>query len=180
MITIISATNRQNSNTLILAQYVKDLLQTKTTEEVCLLSLTELTENTFSSAMYSKNTISPQIAEIEDEKMIPAQKFIFVVPEYNGGFPGVLKHFVDALSIRDRNRVFKGKKGGLIGISTGRAGNLRGIDHFSTILNYLSVSVFPNLLPISVFNTLLDAEKNLAHEPTQKVLDAYLTDFLAF
>lgn len=180
MITIISATNRQNSNTFILSKYVKDLLQTKTEEEICLLSLTELAENTFSSAMYSKNTISPQIAQIEDEKMIPAQKFIFVIPEYNGGFPGALKHFIDALSIRDRNRVFKGKKAGLLGISTGRAGNLRGIDHFSAILHYLGVLVFPNLLPVSVFNTLLDAEKKMTHEPTHNVLDAYITDFLQF
>lgn len=180
MITIIAATNRPNSNTLILAQYVKGLLTTKTTEEVSLLSLTELNENTFTNAMYNKNTISPQIAQIEDDKMIPAQKFIFVIPEYNGSYPGVLKHFIDALSIRDRNRVFKGKKAGLLGISTGRAGNLRGIDHFSGVLNYLNMTVFPNLLPVSVFNTLLDSEKKLTHEPTQNVLAAYVTDFLAF
>lgn len=180
MITIIASTNRPNSNTLILAEYVKQLLQSKTTEEIRLLSLTTLESSVFSGEMYSQDTISRQVWQIEDEAMIPAQKFLFVIPEYNGGFPGVLKHFVDTLSIRDRNRVFKGKKAGLIGVSTGRAGNLRGIDHFSTILNYLGVGVFPNLLPVSVFNTLLDTEKKLTHEPTQKVLDTYIANFLQF
>lgn len=165
---------------MILSEYIKGLLQSKTEEEIRLLSLTDLDSNIFSSEMYSQQSISRKVWELEDELIIDAHKFIFVVPEYNGSFPGVLKHFVDALSIRDRNRIFKNKKAGLIGVSSGRAGNLRGIDHFSTILNYLGVAVFPNLLPISVFDSLLDAEKQLTHINTQKVLDTYTTDFLKF
>ncbi len=38
--------------------------------------------------------------KVEEEVLIPAQKFIFILPEYNGTFPGVLKAMIDNTDVR--------------------------------------------------------------------------------
>ncbi len=68
---------------------------------------------------------NPEFSKIETTVLEPAQKFIFVSPEYNGSIPGVLKAMFD---ISDVKKTWWGKKALLTGVSTGRAGNLRGMD----------------------------------------------------
>lgn len=65
--------------------------------------------------------------------------WIWVVPEYNGSFPGVVKVFIDALP----REIFKGRRAGLVGLSDGRFGNLRGLDHLSGILHYCGMEISP-------------------------------------
>jgi len=65
--------------------------------------------------------------------------WIWVVPEYNGGFPGVVKVFIDALP----REVFRGRLAALVGVSDGRFGNLRGLDHLSQVLAYCGMQVLP-------------------------------------
>ncbi len=37
----------------------------------------------------------PDFLKMENELLIPTEKFIFIIPEYNGTFPGVLKAMID-------------------------------------------------------------------------------------
>ena len=133
MYTIISGTNRADSNTLKIARQYKELLLRKGVEAQ-LLSLEGLN-------VLDRN---PVFEEIERELLIPAPKFIFISPEYNGSIPGVLKAMFD---ISDIERAWWGKKALLTGVSTGRAGNLRGMEHLTGILNYMKVTVHHNKLP---------------------------------
>jgi NAD(P)H-dependent FMN reductase len=48
--------------------------------------------------------------------------------------PGSLKLFIDACSVREYKQNFKGKKAALVGIASGRAGNLRGMDHLTGVM----------------------------------------------
>ncbi|MEY4934403.1 MAG: hypothetical protein RIS64_762 [Bacteroidota bacterium] len=180
MITIISATDRKNSNSLILAKAYLNCFKNKTKESVQLLSLEDLPDDLFTYKMYDKAQISPAFAELEQEFLIPAKKLFFVIPEYNGSFPGVLKHFIDACSIKSKMAIFKDKKAGMAGVATGRAGNLRGMEHFGSILNYMNVTVLPNRLPYSTFDKLLDEDKNIKDAATLKVLEAHVDEFLKF
>jgi NAD(P)H-dependent FMN reductase len=68
----------------------------------------------------------------------------------------------------------------LVGVSTGRAGNLRGMEHLTNILNYLKINVYHNKLPISRVDTLMDAQGNLTDADTLKVIDWQLEGFLKF
>jgi chromate reductase len=79
-----------------------------------------------------------------------------VSPEYNGSFPGVLKLFLDALSVKDYKKTFSGKRVSLIGVASGRAGNFRGMEHLTGIFNYLNMIVMPNKLPISSVEKVID------------------------
>ena len=89
MITIISGTNRKGSRTLQVANYYLEFLQQKK-EDVHLVSLVGMDVLQRSEALLKTET----------EFLIPSDKFIFVMPEYNGSFPGVLKAFLDNTDIR--------------------------------------------------------------------------------
>ena len=118
---------------------------------------------------------NPAIAELERELLIPAQKILFISPEYNGSIPGVLKCLID---VTDR-KVWQGKKAVLTGISRGRAGNLRGMDHLTGILHYVRMVVHPNKLPISIVDTLFD-QNGMGHAETLRAINNQLDEFIAF
>lgn len=164
--TIISGTNRQPSNTLKIAEAYLELLKERGIEAQ-LLSLVGL------------NTLdrTPELEAVEKKYLIPAQKFIFIVPEYNGSFPGVLKALMDNSDIQ---QAWWGKKALLTGVSTGRAGNLRGMEHLTGVLHYLRMSVYHDKLPISVVNQLLDKEGKLIDPATLKVVQKQLDEFIDF
>ena len=87
-----------------------------------------------------------------DQYVDKAKGYIFVVPDYNGGFPGVLKSFIDASD----PKMWANKKAALVGVSSGRAGALRGMDQLTNVLNYLHVDVFHNKPPMSKIDGLVN------------------------
>ena len=180
MITIISGTDRKDGLTHVLAQHYAEVMQSKTSETVKLYSLQDLPNNLYGAEMYKKDTLTTDFIAIEEEYMIPADKLFFVIPEYNGSFPGILKLFIDACSIRSKMAIFKGKKAGMVGIATGRAGNIRGLEHFTSVMMFMGATVLPNLLPISAFNKLLDADKKITDEGTLKAIEQQIDAFLNF
>ena len=180
MITIISGTDRKDGLTHLLADHYLKVMQAKTQDNVQLFSLEDLPPDLYGPDMYKKDTMSEAFQKVEDELLIPAEKFFFIIPEYNGSFPGILKLFVDAASIRSKMLIFKGKKAGLTGVATGRAGNIRGLEHFSSVLMFMGVAVLPNLLPISSFHKTMDEDKNIIDEGVLKSIDKQIDDFLNF
>jgi len=179
MITIFSSTNRSDSNTEIVARYYHQVFLQKASEEVRFYNLTDLPLDLFHADMYEAGGQSKALAEIQDEFLIPADKFFFVIPEYNGGIPGVLKLMIDAFSIREYKPSFKGKKAGLAGVASGRAGNLRGLDQFTHILSHVGTYVMPDKLPISSIEHLL-TNNQLTDEGTKKAIEAHTEAFLNF
>lgn len=180
MITVISATNRPNSNTRRVAtlahQYFHDLGATDTQ----FLSLEDIPTDFYHAAMYDAAHQSPALGTLQDKFLVPANKFYFVIPEYNGGYPGVLKMFWDACSIRQYQATFHGgKKAGLLGVADGRAGNLRGLEHFAGVLNYLKITVMPNLQPLSQISKTYDSN-GVFDAATSDVVKAHVKQFLDF
>ena len=165
MYTIISGTNRAGSHTEKVAQEYQKVLAAK-----------GIDAQIFSLKGLNVLHRSPEIQKIEVDILIPTKKFIFIVPEYNGSYPGVLKSLIDNSDIRN---VWHFKKALLTGVATGRAGNLRGMDHLADVLHYLKMNVHYNKLPISVINTVLD-EKGRLNKDTLRVVNDQISDFIDF
>lgn len=165
MYTIISGTHRIGSHTEKVADEYKRILQSKNID-AGILTLENM----------DVLCRTPAFLKIENEILIPTQKFIFIVPEYNGTFPGVLKAMIDNTDI---TKVWYHKKALLTGLSTGRAGNLRGMDHLAASLHYLKMNVHHNKLPISVIDKVMDINGRL-NEETLKVIDEQLSEFIKF
>jgi chromate reductase, NAD(P)H dehydrogenase (quinone) len=180
MITIISATNRPNSKTLKVAEAVLEIFKAQGAQAVELLNLEDLPADAFNPNMYSPEGQSLALGALQDKYIVPARKFFFVIPEYNGSYPGVLKFFWDACSIRKYKESFGGgKKAALLGIADGRAGNLRGIEHFAGGLHYLKIAILPNLQPLAQISKQFDANGKL-NEETHKAIAAQVAQFLEF
>lgn len=137
-ITIVSTTSRNGSKTLELSHFVQSLFLKKGIE-VKILDLRDLPEDFFTSVLY-RSPKSDSFRGIQ-ELVTSTDKFLFIIPEYNCSFPGILKSFVDAL---DFPKSFRGKKGGMIGLSDGTQGATVAMSHFSDILNYLGVTLVPS------------------------------------
>ena len=180
MITIISGTDRKDGLTHILAKHYYQMIQAKYSGKVQFYSLEDLPPDLYGSSMYEKETLTTSFQTIEDEYLIPAEKLIFVIPEYNGSFPGILKLFIDACSVRSKMAIFKNKKAALVGVATGRAGNIRGLEHFTSVMMFMGVTVLPTLLPISAFNKMVDEELKIINKNTLNAIDKQIDEFLKF
>lgn len=180
MITVIQATNRPDSNSEFISRHVAELLKRHYQGSTGLLSMVELTQDVLSGVGYEASSLTESLINIQDQRMVPADKFIWILPEYNGSFPGILKLFIDAISVRKYKETFAQKKSLLIGIATGRSGNIRGMDHLSGILMHMNSIVYPRLLPVSRITDLMDDKGNIMHAPTLKTLEEHVKGFLTF
>jgi chromate reductase len=173
MITIIASTNRPASSTLKLAKYYQKLLLNKGAE-ANLLSMAELPPNFIETDMFGSRSAA---FEPIQQLVTNTQKFLFVIPEYNGSFPGILKTFIDACTFPDS---FYDKKAALVGLSSGTYGNVRGVDHFAGICSYLHLHVLPLRLHIPGIRKEMNADGNLFEEKTVKFVDEQVDKFLKF
>ncbi|QJD94765.1 NAD(P)H-dependent oxidoreductase [Mucilaginibacter robiniae] len=173
MVTIIASTNRPESSTLKLSKYYQQLLSNKGVTSN-LFSLEELPANFIQTDMYGQRSNNFQPLQ---QMVTETQKFLFIIPEYNGSFPGVLKTFVDACNFPES---FYDKKAALVGLSSGKYGNIRGIEHFTGVCHYLNMHVMPLKLHIPAIHKELDEQNRLFKEDTIKFVNEQVDKFIKF
>ena len=172
-ILVISSTNRPESNTRIIAEFYCTILKKKAVN-VSFMSLEELPDNFLVSDLYDNR--SDIVENIINNKLRNVEKFVFVIPEYNGGFPGVLKLFIDGVP----PECFHGKKAGLIGLSSGKQGGSRGMDAFTNVLNYLKISVLYAKPKLSGIEKLISENKQLIDDNAIKQLELHAEEMIHF
>ena len=168
--TIISGTNRLNSMSRNLAETYAKLMDEQNYPNQ-LKYLENIPAEAVLDAIYRKG--DNKMRDFAHNIFNESDRLVIIVPEYNASMPGILKLVIDSCD----PSIFKGKKIALIGISSGRAGNIRGLDHVMTVLNYLQSEVYSNKLPISQIYNLMDADKNLADENTIQALKNHIIGF---
>jgi chromate reductase len=173
MLTIISSTNRPGSSTQKVALYYQKRLREKGVE-AGILSMAQLPPNILETDLYGKR--STEFQKIQD-LVTATDKFIFIIPEYNGSFPGALKVFIDACSFP---LSFYDKKAALVGISSGKYGNIRGIDHFTGVCHYVHLNVMALKLHIANIKTEFNEDGDFYKEDTVKFTEEQITKFIAF
>lgn len=119
----------------------------------------------------------PEMIDLEEKYLIPAEKFVFIMPEYNASFPGILKVMIDNSNVK---KCWWYKKAILVGVSDGRAGNLRGIEHMTSILHYMKVHVMYNKVLLSKINDEMDAGGNLKNIATATLIEQQINEFINF
>ncbi len=122
-------------------------------------------------------TRNAEVKQLEETLLIPSEKFVMIMPEYNGSFPGVLKALLDSTDIK---KCWWHKKVLLTGVADGRGGNLRGIEHMTNILHYLKMNVYYDKLPLSRINEEMDAAGTFLHERTIRAIDGQIDGFVQY
>lgn len=173
MISIIASTNRVPSVSLQIANYYSSILSEKGIDNE-VIDLAQLPHDFAFSALYNnsgKNEVFNAIAE----KIKESDKFLFVVPEYNGSFPGVLKTFIDGLPYPNP---IKGKEAALTGISSGPMGTALGLSHLTDILNYLGVFVNPVKVRIPSIEKKFNSTEGITDKFVSDLIEEQLRSFL--
>jgi len=178
MITVISGTNRPGSRTLLFATHYLGQLQSLG-REAQLLDLAEIPFEHYARNMYDPKVMSAELLALQNRFVLDVEKLVIFVPEYNGSYPGALKLFIDGISVNEYPRNFKGKHVALIGIATGRAGNLRGMDHLAASINHMGGWVLPNKLPLSNVEILVDTDGKVTDANTITALESQARQLIA-
>ena len=173
-VSIICGTNRVGSNTSIVAHSIYELIKAKNKSSVYLNIKDLPADFAFNNEIMGQS--SAALDGIIENHVASATHFIFVLPEYNGSFPGVAKSLLDSFSPKKIHN----KRAFLVGVSSGRAGNLRGLEHFTGILNYLRVHVFPFKMAIDQVDKKIDyTQNNFNDEHSLRFLNESIDQFLS-
>ena len=178
MLTIISGTNRRQSMTSKVSQQALHIAHAQGVEAQ-LIDLSTIPNDFIHAEQYSPDTLPVWLKELQAELLIPATHFLFVTPEYNGSFPGYLKLFIDAISVHQLKESFAGKYAAQIGVASGRQGNMRGMDHLSTILNHMNCNVVPGNLPISAISSVIDTDGKM-QEDTKTAIEGKVKQLMTY
>jgi NAD(P)H-dependent FMN reductase len=174
MITIISCTNRKFAISRQISELYQALL-TRAGSDSHILDLQDLPPDFVGSAMY-ENSGSNQAFNQLTELVVNSDKFVFVVPEYNGSFPGVLKAFIDGL---DYPNPFKNKKCALVGLSSGVQGGALALSHLTDILNYLGMHVLALKVRMPGIERIF-SEGVISDKLVLELLDMQVKDLMEF
>lgn len=164
MVTIISGTNRAENNSIKVARAYEQILLEKNMP----VQILDLAKEDF----FTRNE---NFVALEEKYLLGASHFIIVLPEYNGSFPGVLKLLIDNSKV---SAVWWGKKALLAGVSSGRAGNLRGMEHLTGVLLHLRMHVHYDRLPLSGIDDLINADAVLHDADTLAAMQKQIDEFL--
>ncbi|WP_114778700.1 NADPH-dependent FMN reductase [Botryobacter ruber] len=174
MITIISSTNRPASVTRAIADYYATLLQEKG-QECQILDLAALPDDFTTSALYDNSGKNEQFNKLSS-MIKKSEKLVFMVPEYNNSYPGVLKAFIDGL---DYPSPFKNKKAAMVGISSGIQGSGMAMSHLTDVFNYLGMHVLAQKPRLALISKNFDGLK-ITNKLYQELLDEQIEQLIAF
>ncbi|MDR9416195.1 MAG: NAD(P)H-dependent oxidoreductase [Gracilimonas sp.] len=170
---IISGTDRPNSNALKVSNYVRTLYsENGVNAEV--ISLEDFPLKDVVGGPYGKKL--PSIEKFR-EPIIKADGLVFVIPEYNGSYPGILKVFIDYLPFPE---AFEKMPMAFIGESAGAFGALRSVEQFQMVANYRNALQFPERVFIPRVNKEFEEGKGLADSFKQKLLNSQIQNFIKF
>jgi chromate reductase, NAD(P)H dehydrogenase (quinone) len=139
MIKIIVGTNRPSSVSKQIALQYQEIL-TSLNQQSEIIDLQELPDDFLFTALYEYNGKNEEYNIIHN-KVKEGNKYVFIVPEYNGSFPGILKAFIDGMNYPNS---FRNKKCALVGLSSGVGGGGLALSHLTDIFHYLGMHVLAN------------------------------------
>ena len=134
-IVIIVGTNRPNSMSRKIADYYQNILNQLDAASI-ILDLVNLPHDFTVSALY-ENTGKNEDFNGLRSLLEKTDKFVFIVPEYNGSYPGVLKAFIDGLPYPNS---FSNKKAALVGLSSNMQGASLALSHLNDVFSYLGMN----------------------------------------
>lgn len=173
LIEIIAGTNRPGSNTLkvahIIEKYYKDL-----GVDVRILSLELMPPEIFSPTSYADK---PEGWSKITDRILAADGLHIITPEYNGGFPGVLKYFIDMLPFPES---FEHRCVCFTGVAAGMWGAFRPVEQLQMIFGYRNAYIMPERVWFPQIHTRLDEDNQLTQESDRSMLENQTSKFVEF
>ena len=173
MITIISGTNRPGSQTRKVVAHIEATYKSRGVK-THLLDLAELPAEMFSPFAYAEK---PVAFKKFSDAILAADGLVIVTPEYNGGFPGVLKYFIDMLPFPES---FEHRPVCFVGLAAGIWGALRPVEQLQTIFGYRNAHIFPERVFMPGIGKLLNEAAQFTNPDIEKRLGNQAEGFVRF
>src|SRR5579859_3807136 len=173
-IPIIAGSTRRDRQSIKVARFVLARLQQREGVQTELLDLLEYNFPIMEERLHRRDDPPPRLQEFGD-KIGRADALIIVSPEYNNGYPGVLKNAFDYLLPEYERKP--------VGIATVSAGGFGGINCLAQLrLVVLGAGAFaiPELLPVSNVHESFNDDGTSNNPHYEKRCGAFLDDVLWF
>jgi len=154
-IPVILGTPRQGRQSEYVAKFVVEQVSLRENVRTELIDIRTIAIATDDAGESIKD---PQFSAMMEQ----ADGLIIVVPEYNHGYPGLLKHVLDTCL-----KEYIHKAVGLCGVSAGPFGGTRVIQNLLPVMRELGLLTIFYDLNFSNVQTLFDESGNLVDQPTQ-------------
>ena len=170
-IEIISGSPREKSVTHRLALYLYKFLSAETEHEIGIIDLRENVLPFVQTVITPKTELPNEQKELVS-RMMNADAYIIVTPEYNGSYSPALQNLFDHFPKRYH------KPFGLVTGSPGAFGGMRAAMQLQQLVLALFGIPSPYMLIVPQLDKKFDAEGNLIEPSFQKSVDDFVTEFL--
>lgn len=138
-IVVVCGTNRDGALSRLLATETAESYR-ELGHDVDLLDMNELPNEALLPTAYKDqaDNVKALVA-----RFLKSDGVVFVVPEYNGSYPGVLKLFIDMLPFPEG---FDSRPCAFIGLAAGQFKGLRAVEHFQQVAGYRNAHLYPRRL----------------------------------
>lgn len=172
-IAIISASIRQGR----LTHQVAEELERRLEKRGVSCSLVDLADYAFPlfEDVFRKEEPQERTAALR-QTLQQADALLFVSPEYNGSYTSALKNMTDHYSKAE----FSKKAIGVVSVSSGPMGGMRGALHMQQLVLALFAYPIPQMMLVPDVQDKFNEAGALTDEAFAKKLDAYLKEYLWF
>ena len=173
-IPIIGGSTRRDRQSIKVARFVFAKLQKRKGVETELLDLLEYNFPIMEERLRFRDDPPPRLKEFAG-KIARADGLVIVAPEYNNGYPGVLKNALDYLLPEYRRKPI-----GIVTVSAGSFGGLNCLAQLRLVTLGMGAFPIPSSLPVSRVQDTFDEEGNPRDESYEKRAKAFIDEMLWF
>jgi chromate reductase, NAD(P)H dehydrogenase (quinone) len=170
-IEIISGSPRGNSVTNRIALHLKRQIQERTDHEVDIIDVRE-NELPLLQAVFASVESAPEPYKDLTERILNANAFILLTPEYNGSYSAALKNLLDHFP-KQHHKVFA-----IATASPGMLGGIRAAMQLQELIYALFGIGSPYMLVTPQVDKKFDGEGNLLDESFRKSVDLFVNEFI--
>lgn len=171
-IEIVSGSPRQESITYRLVLNLQNYLKQYTKHNIGIIDVREWELSVMQEEVYYSIKSTPEALKPLTEKMLAADAFIIVTPEYNGSYTSALKNLFDHYP-KQSHKAF-----GIVTASPGALGGIRASQQLQLFVNALFGIASPYLLITPFSDKKFDEKGNLIDNSFQKSIETFVNEFL--
>jgi len=174
-IPVILASTRRGRQSPKVARFIVERLRRTGRAETQLLDLLELNFPMMEERLRLRDDAPPAVVEFS-RQILRADAVVIVTPEYNNGYPGVLKNALDYLGPSE----YKRKPFGLVTVSGGNFGGIYCLAQLRLVTLGMGAFPIPAALPVSNVQESFDDEGNPVETAYERRAASFLEEVLWF
>ena len=173
-IPVILGSTRRGRQSVKVARFITERMRRDERIETELLDLADYDFPFMEERLRFRDDPPPRVREFA-EKVVRSDALVIVAPEYNNGYPGVLKNALDYLQPEYRR-----KPVGIVTVSAGGFGGINCLAQLRLVVLGMGAFPVPAALPVSRVQESFDEDGNPTDDSYEKRAQAFVEEVLFF